>query len=273
MARKIRFPLKMQNGADVRTIEELRENFDIESVLGYYANGKLATWLSDRYYDAEAEQVKSLDPNSRDLNKQICNIIGVECVEESTETDLEAIKLRNERIATLRQVTDDEEIIKNVDSVAFDQDELFDLLDDNTNVIYLFGEKFSVPLGKRNVKYIGVNKPEVLINSQTPVNWEEKKISFENVRFDEKYKKISEVAEGPKKKEDGNVSTGSYSKNSYLNFRLSNNDIKSSEKLFDKIASQIKSINYDINADTENLRKIIRSSGLCEAAQKYIERI
>lgn len=186
MARKIRFPLKMQNGADVRTIEELRENFDLESVLGYYANGKLATWLSDRYYDAEAEKIKSIDHNSKDLNKQICEIIGVECVEESTETDLEAIKLRNERIATLRQITDDEEIIKNVDSVAFDQDELFDLLDDNTEVIYLFGEKFSVPLGKGNVKYVGVNNPLVLLGTENFKSYEDNNILFKNVRFEDK---------------------------------------------------------------------------------------
>ena len=53
MAKKIRFPLNM-NGTDVRTIEELREYFDLESVLGYFANGKLVTWLKDRYYDNES---------------------------------------------------------------------------------------------------------------------------------------------------------------------------------------------------------------------------
>ena len=49
MARKIRFPLKMKNGAEVRTLDELKENFDLESVLGYFADGKLSTWLADRY--------------------------------------------------------------------------------------------------------------------------------------------------------------------------------------------------------------------------------
>ena len=34
MARKIRFPIKMKNGAEVRTLDELKENFDLESVLG-----------------------------------------------------------------------------------------------------------------------------------------------------------------------------------------------------------------------------------------------
>ncbi len=43
MARKVKFPLIMSNGSDVRTIDELKESFDLESVLGYYANGKLVT--------------------------------------------------------------------------------------------------------------------------------------------------------------------------------------------------------------------------------------
>ena len=41
----IKFPLKMANGALVRTIEELRENFDIVSVLTYYKDGRLVKWF------------------------------------------------------------------------------------------------------------------------------------------------------------------------------------------------------------------------------------
>ena len=38
MAKKIRFPLKLAEGAEVRTLEELREHFDLEALLGYYKN-------------------------------------------------------------------------------------------------------------------------------------------------------------------------------------------------------------------------------------------
>ena len=54
MARKIRFPLKMTNSTEVRTIEELRANFDLTAVLGYYADGKLVDWLRDRYFENES---------------------------------------------------------------------------------------------------------------------------------------------------------------------------------------------------------------------------
>lgn len=41
MAKKIRFPLEMENGVEVRSMEELRDNFSISRVLSYLKNGKL----------------------------------------------------------------------------------------------------------------------------------------------------------------------------------------------------------------------------------------
>ena len=71
MARKIRFPLKMKNGAEVHTLDELKENFDLESVLVYFTDGKLATWLADRYYDEKAEAVSALSADSPELNAML----------------------------------------------------------------------------------------------------------------------------------------------------------------------------------------------------------
>ena len=41
MAKKIKFPLEMKDGVMVRTIEELRENFDVEKLVEHYESGKL----------------------------------------------------------------------------------------------------------------------------------------------------------------------------------------------------------------------------------------
>ena len=38
---KIKFALKMADGAEVRTLDQLREHFDLASVLGYYSSGRL----------------------------------------------------------------------------------------------------------------------------------------------------------------------------------------------------------------------------------------
>ena len=100
MAKKIRFPLQM-NGTDVRTIEELRENFDLSSVLGYLTNGKLVTWLEDRYYDNEAMAVRALSTDEADLNQKLMSILGVSNDVKTEEIDLEAIQRRNEKLVLL----------------------------------------------------------------------------------------------------------------------------------------------------------------------------
>lgn len=184
MARKIRFPLKMKDGADVRTLEELREHFDLESVLGYFTDGKLQTWFEDRYYDEKAQKTAELSADMPDLNAKLCDIIGVEYSAEADDTDFEALQRRNEKLRVLREVTDNQEILNNVDAVAFDQDELFDILDDAPDVIYLYGDKFSIPYAKSGIIYIGVNNPEVLLEKSAK-EYKENEIVFQNVRNDD----------------------------------------------------------------------------------------
>ena len=49
MARKGKFALEMADGTKVRSnIEELREHFDMESIISHYLSGKLLEWLEDR---------------------------------------------------------------------------------------------------------------------------------------------------------------------------------------------------------------------------------
>ena len=91
MAKKIRFPLHI-NGTDVRTIEELRNNFDLKSVLGYFENGKLVTWLKDRYYDNEAMAVEVLSADDSELNQKLMSIFGISVDEESEEIDMDFIQ-------------------------------------------------------------------------------------------------------------------------------------------------------------------------------------
>ena len=100
MAKKIRFPLQM-NGTDVRTIEELREHFDLESVLGYFANGKLATWLRDRYYDNEAAAVETLSADDVELKTKLINILSVNNFENAEDIDIKEVQRRTEKLSLL----------------------------------------------------------------------------------------------------------------------------------------------------------------------------
>ncbi len=97
MARKIKFALEMADGTKVRSnLEELREHFDIKSIMGYFLSGKLQEWLEDRYYENEAEQLSQLNKDASDIHAQVCNILGVEL---STRDDfnLASIERLNEK--------------------------------------------------------------------------------------------------------------------------------------------------------------------------------
>ncbi len=183
MAKKIRFPLNM-NGTDVRTIEELREHFDLESVLGYFANGKLVTWLKDRYYDSEANAVEVLSSDDEKLGKKLCEILNVSYTENVGEVDIDTIKRRNEKLALLRQFTDDKNIIDNVDCIAFNQDDLLDILDTGTEkMIYLCEGEFEIPLTVKNITYVGLKNPTVLLRAYDNVNFVSLNLKFVDICY------------------------------------------------------------------------------------------
>lgn len=192
MAKRIKFALEMKNGMQVRSLEDLRKHFDLDKTIGYFVDGKLLKWLEDRYYDEEAEAISALSKDDSNFNSKICKILGVEYEDEDLpEIDPEEIERRNERIAKLKQYTADTKILDKVDLVAFDQEELADLLDEEEPVIYLCQNKFTIPLREKNKKYIGVGKVEVVIRSKTKVNFDELNIQFENVQFSAEYEKLT----------------------------------------------------------------------------------
>lgn len=176
---KIKSPLLMADGARVRTIEELREHFDMASILACYDSGKLQKWLENYYYDAEAAEIGKLDPASLDIKERICGILGVSYTGgEAGNMSLTNISDRNKRLEKLKRFTSDDEILKAVDCVAFTQKELQDLLAAGVKKIYLCQEqeKFEIP-GAEGVTYVGVNHPSASVSEW----FGEKKIVLQNV--------------------------------------------------------------------------------------------
>ena len=76
--KKIKLPLEMANGVMVHTLDELKENWDLEKIVGYFGDGRLVTWLNDRYYTDLAEQVQKITAKGADAQKQLCEIFGME---------------------------------------------------------------------------------------------------------------------------------------------------------------------------------------------------
>jgi len=187
MAKKIKFPLDMGNDIKVRTIDELKEHYDAEKVMSYFLDGQLLVWLNDRYYDEEAEQVSALSDNNdnADISAELARIFGIELTDE---IDVEAVKYRNEKLSRLREITSDDEILSNVDKVAFSQEELGDLLDEGYDVIYLCGDVFRIPYGTTNMTYFGVNNPTVEIKSKDEIDLDSRNISVQNCKFSDETK-------------------------------------------------------------------------------------
>ena len=188
MARKVRFPLNM-NGIQVRTLEELQENFHLESVLAYFHEGKLEQWVRDRYFDDKADAIAALDKSDSELSKKLCEILEVEYSAEA-DIDMEEIERRNEKMKELRKYCDDKEVIENIANVALTQDDLYDLLDEGKDKIYLVHGKFEIP-SKANVTYIGKANPEVKVNNFSAL--EEKEIKLVNIIADGDAEQLNEL--------------------------------------------------------------------------------
>lgn len=212
MRRKIKFPLIMKDGIEVRNIEGLRENFDLEKIINYYVEGKLQRWLQDRNYDNELTQILDLDEKSINLNQELCSIFDVTYEECAMDMDIEKIIETNNKINKLNQYTDDKCWIEKIDHIMFDQDDLDNrlilinqynnlslegktkigifekhhskLFKDSRYRMYLCGDKFNVSDKCENVEYIGVNNPDVNISSSDEVfDADERNILFSNVRI------------------------------------------------------------------------------------------
>lgn len=182
MAKKIKFPLEMRDGVQARTLEELQENFDIEKAMGYLVDGKLCVWLEDRYYMTEAETIRNIDAHAEDAKERLCAALGVE-MESNANVDVAEIERRRERLAKLKKYTDDESLWEKVDQVAFDQEDLADLLDENCKEIFLCANKFQIPYSIGNTTYRGIGEVSAFVNATGDINLEEKKIYIENIQI------------------------------------------------------------------------------------------
>ena len=284
MAKKIRFPLEMDNGVEVRSMEELRNNFSLSRVLEYVQNEKLVTWLRDRYENDIADAIAALDKADLELPKKVSAIFDVP-YDEKTEEALKQAAERAERIKHLKEFTEEKQFVEKIDKVAFDQDELYDLLDEKANKIYLCGDRFAIPLSVRGVSYIGINNPVVVIDSKTEVDWLAKKITLEAVRFDEKYQAVVDSAnatkevlyeklvETVKKQGTKKVSLGTAPEKTYLSFMIPMSERESTKRMYALAKDIVENVNYDADADIIGMKKLVYDNNLIGIADRYISEL
>lgn len=186
MAKRIRFPLILDKDAEARNLEELRTNFSLRAVLEYYENGKLLTWLENLYLLDEADQIRELNKEDSDFQRSLCGIFQVEY---TRDMDPKVIEQRKKRLERLRAVTDEDGLYRMVDYVAFDQEDLADLLDEGERTIYLCREEgkeftFTIPASCTGITYTGIithsgQRPRVRISGGTLEDMEKFGITVE----------------------------------------------------------------------------------------------
>lgn len=206
MAKKLKFPLVLKDDYQVRTLEELREHFDLEKVLNYYQNGKLLIWLSDRFYNSEMIEIQELDSKSPDFISKLCVILGVQSM-ITQYVDLEALAKKNQQREKVKQYTSDEMILSHAEWVAFDQEELADLLDDGCQCIYLINNSFQIPMSKSNMTYINVYQAKIKNFESVQSVCKEKNICFVNFAKSKKHypNVVVQIQERQKKDDDINI--------------------------------------------------------------------
>lgn len=178
MAKKT-FSIILKNDVECKTLEDLRENFDLEKAVEYFKSGELLEWLEDRFYDDEAEAIENISADDKNLSAKLCAALGVECDE-----DLEFTQRVREKKKILAEKTDDENIIDNATITALNQDDLANLLHLDYPKIYLCGESFTVPIRMSGKKYIGVlSTPKIKIKANSDEELAAKNIVFENCKL------------------------------------------------------------------------------------------
>ena len=146
--------LKM-NGIKIHSLDELRDNLDPDVIIKKFNNGKLVKWLDQHYYINEANAIRKIKPNSKNLLKRICVALDISYnpINYMNEEETANYEERKNRLA---EFTDDANVINNAHIVAFNQEELAELISAEEEIIYLFNNKFSIPITVPNKHYIGI---------------------------------------------------------------------------------------------------------------------
>lgn len=168
MAKKIKFPLEFSDGVKVRNLEELQKYADVESILRYYHNGKLQTWLESRDYNDIVSQILSIDTNDISYVNTLCNILGIEY--ENLDVEVHEIQKNEEKLKRLRRLTSEENILVNVENIVFNQQELDEFVIQKPELIYLCADEnqiYTINKEIKNIRYIGLfGKPGIQVEAE-----------------------------------------------------------------------------------------------------------
>lgn len=141
---------------------EILELEDISDLKEAVDNEVLYKWLSEHYYEEEADKirtVKSTDPNwLRKVTETLD--IPYNSLSGTIQHEDEDYKERKKMIEKLAG-DDKKKIPDNLSLVVINQEELAKLIDAGEETIYLCEGEFNIPIGKNGITYYGIANPTI----------------------------------------------------------------------------------------------------------------
>ncbi|MDJ0732699.1 MAG: hypothetical protein QNJ47_01215 [Nostocaceae cyanobacterium] len=121
MAKMIKFNLVVDN-IPIRTIEELKNNFNIDDILEYYKGGILERWLTVRELKDYLKKVKAIHSDDDiAIARQLINIFQVGGEEDKIDYALEVLRFEKNREARLKEL-EEKDIRRNNIITAYHQE-------------------------------------------------------------------------------------------------------------------------------------------------------
>jgi hypothetical protein len=102
MAKAIKFNLILDD-KPVRSLDDLRDNFNIEDLLGAYRNGSLKRWLESREAAKEIAELEKVSGDDINAAMELCRIFYPECTKQQIETAVYPFEFREKEAEKLRQ--------------------------------------------------------------------------------------------------------------------------------------------------------------------------
>ena len=105
MAKAIKFNLVM-DGRPVRNLEDMRDNFNVEDLLGAYGNGSLKRWLDTREMEKESAELDKISGDEINAAVALCRIFRPDCTDEQLRQAAYPFEFRRKDAETLEKYRD-----------------------------------------------------------------------------------------------------------------------------------------------------------------------
>lgn len=163
--KKIKFPLEMKDGKQVRELDEFQEYFDLGKAVEYFSNGRLQTWLESSYNDDILEEISELTGEEADFVERFTRALGVEVETGTEEIDIPEEMEKASIKEKLKQYYPEETVGKLLPFTVDSQEGLEKLLSEGCRKVYLLTGIYNISVDVHDVRLVGIKSPAVRLDA------------------------------------------------------------------------------------------------------------